>query len=626
MYFPALCLRVSILATLIGVVAILPLNLTARCFDLDDTEYLTSNCNTTLYNITNYEQTTLSNIPSLDIGTNNNQNWLHGWFGSSVTIFGSDSSSYLGRLYAVVVFSWILVGYSISLMKKEWVDTLALRRVYYLEGMHWENRIEELNETVLNYESDDSDFGEEERQGAMLTRRLVNKGGKAAKKKKKKRDNAVNRDPWIPHPEQRETVPNIELYSVLVGNIPSLPSEIAAEGDLESMGFSKKQSLDWQLAVTVSWLLYVSLSYSGAFETSANRRSSCLFICSIQSTFFDQCVPPQPGFSSSVAAVTILPDAPKLAKAWRTWYKHVGLLRRLRFIRSLIAKKRYYEIDEVGEISESDEEANTADAVDTNAPLSYAKSLDILFPLDEDSPKNDVKEVLQETLQVETGSDFVTQIREDHLSAHEEMSYNEDQDNMKQIQQRINYYKDVFGATLDEKDVEMEQTLLMYALEYGPEQTAVYSREFAQGAAACCPNGCREERLHSYELKDLENLEEEVAAALQQSFKDLIEAQNSNVESGRLPDPKVPASEPSTGNLGPIQSAKSLEDMDLPAIYDDESRLYHRTPTKFSSKKSAEVANVSAALLFNFLISFTILLTFPSHFITTSMMLELTTR
>lgn len=73
------------------------------------------------------------------------------------------------------------------------------------------------------------------------------------KAKKKKRDVAT-RDPWIPHPEQRETVPNIELYSVLVGNIPSLPSEVAAEGDLESMGFSKKQSLDWQLAVTVSFI------------------------------------------------------------------------------------------------------------------------------------------------------------------------------------------------------------------------------------------------------------------------------------------------------------------------------------------------------------------------------------
>jgi len=307
-------------------------------------------------------------------------------------------------------------------------------------------------------------------------------------------------------------------------------------------------------------------------------------------------VPPQPGFSSSVAAVTILPDAPKLAKAWRTWYKHVGLLRRLRFIRSLIAKKRYYDIDEVGEDSESDEEANTTDAVDTNAPLGDAKSLDILFPLDEASPKNEVKEVLRETSQVQTGLDFVTKSHEDHLSAgNEELSYNNDQDDMKQIQQRINYYKDVFGATLDEKDVEMEQTLLMYALEYGPEQTAVYSREFAQGAAACCPNGCREERLHSYELKDLENLEEEVAAALEQSFKDLIEAQNSNVESGKLPDPKVPTSEPSTFNLGQIKTVKSMEDIDLPAIYDDESRLYHRTPTKFSSKNSAEVANVSAA-------------------------------
>lgn len=167
----------------------------------------------------------------------------------------------LGRLYAVVAFSWILVGYTLNLMSREWVDALALRRVYYLEGMHWENRVNELNQTVLNNDFDDDSDEEEERVGSTVKRRRVNKPNKKNKKKNKKKKNAEanQRDPWIPHPEQRETVPNIELYSVLVGNIPSLPSEVTADGDFESMGFSKKQTLDWQLAVTVSFAFLLHL-------------------------------------------------------------------------------------------------------------------------------------------------------------------------------------------------------------------------------------------------------------------------------------------------------------------------------------------------------------------------------
>ena len=35
---------------------------------------------------------------------------------------------------------------------------------------------------------------------------------------------SYHRDPCIQHLEQRDTVPNIELYSVLFHNIPALPS------------------------------------------------------------------------------------------------------------------------------------------------------------------------------------------------------------------------------------------------------------------------------------------------------------------------------------------------------------------------------------------------------------------
>lgn len=244
----ALCLRVSIVATIIGIGLILPLNITARCY----TGNYNPLCNSTLYNLTDFQITTVANIPALDISNIDAEakTWYSAWFGSSILIFGAEYSSLLGRLYAVVLFSWVIVFYTLHLINGEWVDALALRRVYYLEGHHWENRVNELNSTVLKNDSDDED---EDITGNIADRRKVNQLRKRrAKKKKKKLNDLPKRAPWIPHPEQRETVPNIELYSVLVGNIPNLAGEIAPGGDFESIGFNRKESIHWQLAVTAS--------------------------------------------------------------------------------------------------------------------------------------------------------------------------------------------------------------------------------------------------------------------------------------------------------------------------------------------------------------------------------------
>lgn len=242
----ALCLKVAIVATIIGCGFILPLNLSARCFKFSEDDVIPPQCNSSDYNITNYEQTTLSNIPSLDI--TGASSWQYGFFGSTVTIFGSKFSEYLGRLYAAVAFSWCLVLLTLRLIRHEWVEALAMRRAYYLEGLHWENRTSELEETMTNAEdSDDDDL----KPGALNKRRMKNK---RIKKKKKK----ALRDPWIPHPEQRETVPNIELYSVLVGNIPSVPGEIMGNSnDVEKADIEKTivGSLDWQQNVTVSFYI-----------------------------------------------------------------------------------------------------------------------------------------------------------------------------------------------------------------------------------------------------------------------------------------------------------------------------------------------------------------------------------
>jgi len=193
-------------------------------------------------------------------------------------------------------------------IKKEWTENLVLRRVYYLEADHYGNRETELDKTVYlpRYEDSDEDSDDEM---DIKKRRAINKSGG-------KTSNYKRRQPWIPDPEHRDTIPNIELYSVLVGGLPSLPNEVVNKMDMDTaVQASAKSSIDWQLAVAT--------------------------------TFFDHCVPNQPGFSSSVVAVTILPGAKELAKSWRKWYAAAAALRRLRFIRRVINEKRHYSIDDV---------------------------------------------------------------------------------------------------------------------------------------------------------------------------------------------------------------------------------------------------------------------------------------
>jgi len=85
----------------------------------------------------------------------------------------------------------------------------------------------------------------------------------------------------------------------------------------------------------------------------------------------------------------------------------------------------------------------------------------------------------------------------------------------------MKYYRDVFGSS-DNEDVE---ALLFQALNYGPEQSAVYSREMAQGAAACCPNGCGEERLRRAGIDELLVLERDAIAAVHDANLSLQYAQ-----------------------------------------------------------------------------------------------------
>lgn len=111
-------------------------------------------------------------------------------------------------------------------------------------------------------------------------------------------DNVEQRHPWLPHPELRETLPNISLYSSLY----QLPQTIATTNLPDDAS-----DLERKLSATVD--------------------------------FFDRCIPCPPGFSSSVAAVTILPEPRHVARAWKRWYICGKRLRKLRFIRSQIQRR-----------------------------------------------------------------------------------------------------------------------------------------------------------------------------------------------------------------------------------------------------------------------------------------------
>lgn len=411
------------------------------------------------YNLTNYDRTTLANIPALE--EDNDTRW------------GVSFGSLVGRMYGIAFCTWIITIYTCYLLRNEWIELLAMRRAYFLEADVWNSRKEELKETLLK--DDDS---VDEQAPSPLNRDKPQSATKKTKSKGKK-DPVRRREPWIPHPEQRDTVPNVSLYTVLVGNLPALPQQaMMTEDDVEAaVGYSKKMSIDWQLALTT--------------------------------TFFDQCVPNQPGFSSSVAAVTILPAASDLGKAWSRWYVAAGKLRRLRYIRKLIADLRHYDIEE----ESSDEEDEIPPKTPNQRPISR-----------EDYRRSSRTEIYRNSIR------------------------------------KKNYFREVLGSTADE---EVEAKFLL-SFDYGPEQFAVYSREFAQSAAACCPNGCREGRLRHARIDELLIMEQDAIAEVQAANEALEKAQTKVVKSKEDSDhpvspPHSPLASPQISDFKGLDLRESLE-------------------------------------------------------------------
>lgn len=461
--FHHLCFRVSCLAAILYVLIVLPVYQTAQCSvvggDLDLPKCIQQN-------FTAYQRLTIENV-AYDLLEEDE---------SITDFYRFFTGKFLARLYTVVVVSWIISGYTCVLLEREWRDILAMRRVYYLEADHWSDRNAELQETLLREERETLD-------------------GSMNREKEAEKNYAKTRDPWIHHPEQPDTVPNVELYSVLVGGLPGLPTEASLLEDVKAV-FSRKQSIDWQLAVT--------------------------------SAFFDHCVPNQPGFSSSVAAVTILPAANQITEAWKHWHKTAARVRKLRFVRREIAKRKKAEERR----SQTDVPYGDDTLDQQSVPQSSRSLYGKLKGKHKSADSFDEQSVPPQSNRSMYGKlkrNYTKKDKKEKKEKKKEKKRNKKKKKNSKMRpsvyiesdEKTKYFSEVLGNT-DDLDVEKN---LLHALKLGPEQTAVYSREFAQGAASLAPYGWNEAKVRRASLSELLVMEKIALNAVQEASNALREAQ-----------------------------------------------------------------------------------------------------
>ena len=188
------------------------------------------------------------------------------------------------RVGVTVISCLIIYIYTLYLLAWEWVENVALRREYYLEAPHYSRRIAQLNETT---------FEKDKRESFLKGENDLENGSKkncfgCCKRK------GNYKPEHLTHPEITEAPPSVGTFSVLY----QFPSSMV--------------TFDTEGATTVERQLVATTN------------------------FFDEIIPPEPGFSSSVAAVTVLPNAKLLAKAKVKWNTCERKLQQLRYIRQRI--------------------------------------------------------------------------------------------------------------------------------------------------------------------------------------------------------------------------------------------------------------------------------------------------
>lgn len=316
------------------------------------------------------------------------------------------------------------VPYFSVLIWEEWIQNLALRRVYYLEYNHYERRKAEI-EYIENLKHPED-------------------------------ENTINRPVFVVHPEYRDTVPNIGLYSVLF-RLPFLNSE-----NMDTSG-GRKSDVDRQLQLAIE--------------------------------FFDKVVPNQPGFSSSIAALTILPDVQRLSMAWKKWFGCASKVRRLKFIRKRLEELR------ANERLKNNEEGYQ----EQNGAL--------------EQPPNHVDPNLYGNGDIENNA--VENFGNDIGDSDGGRSSGTENKRMASTEDTL---RDVLAAAA--LDVKQESNMEMFLEDDEIEQEGVYYREYARSSATCGPNGCDEYAILHADIITLEDLEQEAAEEVSIAIDELHRARD----------------------------------------------------------------------------------------------------
>jgi hypothetical protein len=449
---------------------------------------------------TDFENTTLAHIPIID--TSQSEGLL--FVGRS----WRTAPGLTLRLWIIVSVAWAIYYYTCRLIWEQWVENLALRRVYYLEFNHYRARKKQLEELNNNPDPEDP----------LLKRRAA----------------------FLPHPELRDTVPNVSLYSVLY-KLPSV--------DFANSEHISSSEVERQLQTAID--------------------------------FFDKVVPNQPGYSSSVAAVTILPDVNLVSKAWKKWFNCANKLRRLRLIRKRLDQlqernQKDFEVvfsddhesdNDVGSFQnqapspfsleqssrasegsgstadsrggknrarnpprrcqtplgtlhnklETVDEGSTGDlsSVDDNG----AVPSDVHFTISKKCRSSDSQENHDDDSLGSANFNFSNNIP--NVVSHVDTVIRSNRSERRIARTESELRKDRFLASVG---VAEESKLEMFLSDEDIEQMTVYCREFARSSASCCPYGCDEYAILNADEATLADLEQEAEEAVQDANEDLRRA------------------------------------------------------------------------------------------------------
>lgn len=575
-------------------------------------------CNATL---TTFRQTTLSHVPDLQ---------SHHYESSSHARLSL-------RLYLAVLVLWIVTWYALYLLQKEWVDLLALRRIHYLDqrtgekisSLEWRHRL--LRRHSRASSSDDDEYNDDANplsgpdapsavaaaaaataaaaavagatvpDGTMDCSSADSAAGagttasKAAAHAKEgdpvcDEPHLIRRPPWIPHPEQPDTVPNVEPYSLLVGHLPwpaARPQTRTGSPNQKANGTTTRgiyhhhhdpnhnngihliDSDDFDGMEGGNGVDNNHSSNDAEHEDCADSdgddndddRDDCdadgeggplpLFSESLDAgqgptlTFselaqyqlehlaqmLEKALPHEPGYRSPIAAATIVPPSDGTGRCWRRWYAAASALRRHEYLQTVCAQRcSAAAAVQAGDAAENEHDTDNETHWDAHGDEGRAERV-LLVAGGLPSPSAGLPSPRSPTS--EGPSPASPRSLRDVTEASGPSIPPRVTAARRHHHRPSQYLRQVFGchpALADATAFDPATDLRADVLGLGPEQLAVYSRELAQSAAPCGPHGFREEAAWTVPLPELRGAVTDAEWRARQAVQDLHRARQSVAE------------------------------------------------------------------------------------------------